>query len=303
MDTSSVDYELEIPFHILIEEGKHASCPDMNGDGYYTPGYDVNVRTNDAWGVRDVMRTGELFSSYFYQWMIKVRKPEHRIFPPLPDDSPHRKKYIVNGIYAPENAIYELRPFPSSNKALPNKVLKKDMEAYEEPNWPIISEGTGFYHIGKWWEESMFIKSISLALRANEVFGFSVSFPLLVVKNVEAPLLGGWLVNRIYFQDYKFRDFGYNIMYIPSASRYLDPYFSLGFEFDRYDIEGTDDTEKRMDFVMEIGIRIRANVRFSPLKFLSIISDFWGIRIGVKNKGFMKIKDLNYVFEFGMGVW
>ena len=92
-------------------------------------------------------------------------------------------------------------------------------------------------------------------------------------------------------------------MYIPSASRYLDPYFSLGFEFDRYDIEGTDDTEKRMDFVMEVGIRIRANVKFSPLKFLSIISDFWGIRIGVKNKGFMKIKDLNYVFEFGMGVW
>ena len=41
--------ELEIkgdtrfPLTILVEEGKHASCPDRNADGIYTPGYDVTA--------------------------------------------------------------------------------------------------------------------------------------------------------------------------------------------------------------------------------------------------------------------
>ena len=39
---------------LLVEEGKHAVAPDRNADGVYTPGYDVNKRIKDAWGVRDV---------------------------------------------------------------------------------------------------------------------------------------------------------------------------------------------------------------------------------------------------------
>ncbi len=74
VNTDNLNIELELPFHILVEEGKHASITDMNGDGYYTPGYDVNVRTNDAWGLRDVIRTGELFSAQFEAWMAKVRR-------------------------------------------------------------------------------------------------------------------------------------------------------------------------------------------------------------------------------------
>ncbi len=48
---------------------------DKNGDGVFTPGYDVNVRINDAWGVRDIIRTGMLFSGGFEGWMAKVRRP------------------------------------------------------------------------------------------------------------------------------------------------------------------------------------------------------------------------------------
>jgi len=54
---------------------------------------------------------------------------------------------------------------------------------------------------------------------------------------------------------------------------------------------------------MELGVKLRANVRYSPLKFLGFISDFWGIRLGMKNKGFSKISDINYIFEVGAGVW
>jgi hypothetical protein len=288
----------------MVEEGKHASISDMNGDGYYTPGYDVNVRTNDAWGLRDVIRTGELFSAKFEAWMAKVRRPEHKVLPPLPEDSPHRKKFERDGVYAPDNAVYRLRPMPAPEKAQPDKRLANDMRDYYSPNWPEVEGITTMEKFFDWWEAENFIHSLAIAARLdNDQLGVIFSFPLLIVKNVEAPLIGGWLVNRIYLQDKDLRDFGYNILYTPSASRFFDPYFSLGVEWDKFDIEGTKEVGQRTDFVFETGIKLRGNVRFSPLKFLSVFADLWGVRLGIKNRGFMDITELAYVFEIGAGVW
>ncbi|UCC72368.1 MAG: hypothetical protein JSV86_18690 [Gemmatimonadota bacterium] len=47
------DEETRFPMHILVEEGKHGLATDKNGDGYFTPGYDVSRHINDAWGGRD----------------------------------------------------------------------------------------------------------------------------------------------------------------------------------------------------------------------------------------------------------
>lgn len=301
LDTTAL--ETELPFHILVEEGKHASCTDMNADGYYTPGYDVNLRTNDAWGLRDVIRTGELFTAEFQGYMAKVRKPAYKVLPPLPEDSPHRWKFMRDSIYAPDNAVYELRPMPNPKSAYPDKTLMNDMKSYYFENWPRVDEGTDARKLFEWWETDQFIKSISIAARFNKDIGMSISFPLLVVKNVETPLIGGWMVNRIYLQDKKLRDFGYNILFTPSASRFMDPYFAAGIEVDKYDVEGTDEIKTRTDFVMETGLKFRANVRFSPLKFLSFLTDFWGVRIGIKNKGFWTINEFSYVFEIGAGAW
>jgi hypothetical protein len=303
VNRDNLNPELVLPFHIFVEEGKHASITDMNADGYYTPGYDVNVRRNDAWGLRDVIRTGNLFSPEFKGWMAKVRRPPHRVFPPLPLDSPHRAKYSRNGEYAPDNAIYELRPMPSSEKALPDLVLAKDMEGYYREGWPQITSVSGDKKFHDWWEAENFIHSLAVAFRLNDVAGISFSFPLLFVKNVEAPLVGGWLVNRIYLQDHSLRDFGYNILYTPSASRFLDGYLSFGLEVDHYNIPDVEELQRRTDFVYETGIKLRGNVKYSPLKFLSVLTEFWGVRLGVKARGFMKIDDLSYVFEFGAGVW
>jgi hypothetical protein len=139
----------------------------------------------------------------------------------------------------------------------------------------------------------------------NNQWGVVFNFPLVIVKNVEAPLVGGWLVNRIYIQDKHWRDFGYNILFTPSALRFMDPYFSAGVEIDKYDVntDGTNTIESRTDFVFETGLKFRGNVKFSPLKFLSFLTDFLGARIGVKNRGFMKIEELTYLFEIGAGVW
>jgi hypothetical protein len=78
------DMDSRFPMHLLVEEGKHALATDKNGDGVFTPGYDVNKRINDAWGTRDNMRTGLMATGAYESWMAKVRRPEHRIFPPLP---------------------------------------------------------------------------------------------------------------------------------------------------------------------------------------------------------------------------
>lgn len=302
IDTDNLDYELNLPFNILVEEGKHASCPDMNADGYYTPGYDVNIRKNDAWGLRDVIRTGELFSSNFQGFMAKVRRPEFRVLPPLPKDSPLRKKYTKDSVYSPDNTIYQLRPMPSPSKAN-NKILKHDMDSYYFDYSPDISKESESNNFIDWFVEENFINSLGVSYRIEEVQGLAICFPLLIVKNVEAPLIGGWLVNRVYFEGENLKDFGYNILYTPSASRFLDPYLSAGVEVNNIFKNDSNSDPTTTDFAFESGIKLRGNVTYSPLKFLRFISPFWGIRLGIKNKGFIAIDHLNYVFEIGAGVW
>jgi hypothetical protein len=82
--------------------------------------------------------------------------------------------------------------------------------------------------------------------RFNRDIGIAVSFPLLIIKNVETPLIGGWVVNRIYFQDKKFRDFGYNILFTPSASRFMDPYFAVDLKL--INMRNVTGETKRYDF-------------------------------------------------------
>ncbi len=295
--------ELKLPFHILVEEGKHASCTDINGDGVYTPGYDVNVRTNDAWGMRDIIRTGSLFTAEFQSYMAKTRRPEHRVFPPLPDDSPWKAKYTMNNIYSPDNAVYELRPMPNAVLAYPDKLLEHDMSGYVAKQWPVIKKNTDVRKFFSWFEGDLLIKSFAFNARYdNKAWGVSLTFPLFIVKNVETPLIGGWMVNRVYLQNEKFRDFGYNLLITPSASRFMDPYFAAGVEVVK-EVDELGNSKRNTDFVMETGLKFRANVIFSPLKFLSFLTDFWGVRIGIKNKGFPLIKNLGYVFEVGAGVW
>ncbi len=303
IDTTT--FETKLPMHILVEEGKHASCTDMNGDGYYSPGYDVNKRVNDAWGIRDVIRTGTLFSSSFESYMQKIRKPEHRVFPPLPEDSPIRKYYIESGVYAGKNAVYRLRPMPKPEKAGSDLVLRKDMEGYSQKTWPIVKEDS--YSFLDFFESEQVIKSFAFSYRNdNGISGVSLAFPLLIVKNVEMPIIGGWIVNRIYAQDIYFRDQGFSFLYTNSASGFMDSYISAGVEFNRSEEKDSLQNAKLItetDFAMELGLKFRANIRYSPLKFLSVISDFWGVRIGIKNTGFTSINRLNYIFEVGAGVW
>lgn len=305
-NTLVTDEYTVFPMTILVEEGKHASCPDKNQDGVYTPTFDVNRRINDAWGVRDIMRSGALSSGGWQSWMAKGRTPEYRVFPPTYEGSPIHEKYRVDGVYAPDNAVYELRPFPRSEPA----------EAYDpslthfiadkgDENWPEVVPNTDFHKFGRWLDEDQFINSYSLSLRLEglnygsrtNTLGLSLVFPLLVVKNVADPVGGGWFVNRIYLKDQKLRDISWNVMYTSSASRWFDGYFAMGWEWDKDD-EGNLHTDQ----MTEAGIKMRFNMNATPLRFLTVLgTDFWGFRIGMKNKGFLNWESIGYAMEFGAG--
>lgn len=303
-NTLDVDEYTRFPMVILVEEGKHASCTDKNGDGYFTPGYDVNQRVNDAWGVRDVMRTGTLFSGGFQSWFAKVRVPGDRVFPPLPADSRAREEYTEDGEYASGYAKYSVRPFPTLEAA----------EAHDDPtilrfvdkghhDWPELEDDTAVKDLVKWVDEEGFAKSLSIAYRYDGgSSGISFVFPLFVLRNFNDPISGGWLVNRIYFKDKKLRDFGWNVLYTTSASRWIDGYLSAGLEVDKEDLPDGG-IAKNTDFTTETGFKFRGNVSHSPLKFLGALTDFWGLRFGIRYKGFKEFNEIGYVFEIGAGTF
>ena len=309
-----VDEYTKLPMHLLVEEGKHGMSTDKNSDGYYTPGFDVNVRRNDAWGVRDIIRGGALFTGKWEAWMAKVRRPEHRVFPPLPEDSPLREQFVINGNdgnseYAPNNAIYELRAFPSSDMAGNDALLREKMHEKEARDWPELGTHTTGSQFNNWWNEGVAQKSFAISLRADGDLGLSFVFPFFLIRNFEEPMTGGWLVHRMYLKDKGLRDFGWTVMYMPSASRWFDTYIAAGAEKDREPDPADPDgpTTVEWDFVMETGIKFRANITKSPLKFLTAIpllgTEYWGLRAGIKNRGWFDIEGLTYVIEFGAGVW
>jgi hypothetical protein len=57
----------------------------------------------------------------------------------------------------------------------------------------------------------------------------------------------------------------------------------------------------RWDFVLETGLKFRVNMTYTPLKFLTVFTDYWGLRLGIKNRGFFDINRFSYVLEFGAG--
>jgi len=305
-NTLVTDQYTKFPLHVLVEEGKHASCPDKNQDGVYTPTYDVNIRTNDAWGIRDIMRSGGLYSGGFQAWMAKHRPPEYRVMPPRIERLKLHDQFVIDGVYAPDNAVYELRPFPRSDGVeefdphLVHFIADKGSE-----DWPEIVPNTDIHKLTRWMDEEGFINSVGVSLRydglnegdRDKTVGISVTFPLLVVKNVADPVSGGWFVNRIYLKDKKLRDISWNIIYTTSASRWFDTYFAYGWEWDR-----DEEDVLHTDQMTEAGVKLRFNLGTTPLKFLTALgTDFWGIRAGVKNKGIFNWSEMGYALEFGAG--
>ena len=291
------DEYTKFPIHLLVEEGKHGLCTDRNGDGYYTPGYDVNKNINDAWGIRDIIRSGFLFSGNYQAWMTKVRRPEHKVFPPIPKGSHLRLNHTHKGQYSLDNAIYELRAFPPSKNAK-NDTLQSKMEEKEQKGWPLIKKN------GNLGEHEYWVP-LSLAIGYDDGPANSLLFPFLIIKNPEVPITGGFLIHRFYLKaaQKKGQKFGWMLMYTPSASRWIDKYFSAGVEWNIKKIENPLDNTKTTNCIYETGVKFRINIPKGNSKFRNVFAGYWGLRFGIKYTGFRNIDRLNYIFEIGPGIW
>ncbi len=313
-----VDAQTFFPLSILIEEGKHASCTDKNADGVYTPTYDVTERVNDAWGVRDIITSGKLVTPSFQAWMAKNRTPSTIVFPPFPESSPYYQKYVQKfGDYITDSQ-YELRPYPNYEKVKKEKRIDSSLDHLmknKKPHqWPDINKVSGNGKIKQWAKTDDSYKSVSVAYRWDDSNGLSFAMPLLLFKNVEAPMTGGWFYNKFYFGlgDSFVNDsinlplqrlFGHQIVHTSSAAKWVDSYIGLGYEF----LDTNNEAEKfkyKAYFTSELGIKIRVNISKTPLKFLTFIGpDFWGVRLGWKNVGFNPFVNSGFVLSVGAGVF
>jgi len=306
----TVDQQTVFPPVILIEEGKHACCTDKNGDGVYTPGFDVTEKVNDAWGVRDIITTGKLFSGGFQAWMAKTRTPSSLLLPPNAEGSPAylqiQKKYPNQTV----SQSYVLREFPDVPDPLEDRLLKKKIKEKKFKKWPQLKGEVGpnmkFERLSK---DKKLRNKIGVSYRFDETNSLSFAIPLLLVKHVEAPLTGGWFYNKIYLGDSDAvsdrigRVFGHQIQHTNSASRWIDSYVGFGYE-----ILDTDPEFEQQNFntflVSEIGMKIRLNITKTPLKFLKVLgTDYWGVRIGWKNIGFNPFFRSGFIVEVGAGAF
>jgi hypothetical protein len=84
-------YPLELPLFAIVELGKHATAPDVNRDGVFTPGLDENYFKESAkvWGVRDAFGTKDSHFLLYDASMMAPRRPDnwlgvagaYRLFP------------------------------------------------------------------------------------------------------------------------------------------------------------------------------------------------------------------------------
>jgi len=308
-----VDAQTFFPLSILIEEGKHASAPDKNADGIFTPGFDVTRRVNDAWGVRDVITTGRLFSGGYQGWMSKPRDHETMLYPPLKESSPHfstfHKKF---GDHITKKNVYELRPYPEYPRHDIDDQLEHLMKGKRPHNWPKIETTKGDGSVKQWIKEERAFRAVGVSYRRDASGSISLALPLLIFKSVEAPLTGGWLYHKLYSgadsitidPQYQYSmALGHQIVHSSSASRWIDTYVGLGYEIHDLDLDPSVD-DSRFQFVSEAGIKIRMNISKTPFKFLKHLgTDFWGIRLGWKNVGFRSFKASGFVIEIGAGAF
>lgn len=310
----NVDDQTVFPMSILVEEGKHASVTDKNADGSYTPGYDVNEKVNDAWGLRDIISTGRLFTGGFQAWMAKPRVARSLVLPP----NFKGKKSILNiQERFPEfnfESTYQLRAFPEEpsdlkekDKLLHHKIKEKK---YEE--WPDINTSISVNKdFSKLPSDRKLRNKLGFSYRWDEGTGMSISLPLLIFRHVEAPMTGGWFYNKFYLGntaennlfDGVDRLFGHQIQHTTSAARWIDTYLGFGYElFDLDVLAGQYDYKVYM--TSELGLKIRLNITKTPLKFLKYLgTDYWGLRIGWKNLGFNPFISNGFVIELGAGAF
>ena len=320
-----------LPLVALVEENKHATSPDRDGDGTYMPHYDVNRQSNDAWGIRDVAGTGKLGGSAFSAEFSRVRRPHTQVCPPSPSarlikhyagSLPGLASNGDNGGCLKTGVSYRLV------ESRTDPVCKR-LDSLAASDSPSDGRLHGFLDDKKFCApenatevlqprsrfDEKFLTALSkvspgpdaqygfqntaerfsFAYRYDEGHGVSAIVPV----GTEVPFLGGWAIMRVNLiaetvnRPHRFSGTSYEAMYAPSASRPFDWYVAVGGERLRDPETGESDWQP----VEEIGIRYRFSAGRVPLL------RFLGGRVGLRANSMRRPQRVRFVYEFGAGSW
>ena len=195
-------------------------------------------------------------------------------------------------------------------KSLEERIAEAVREAISmvsyDPEWPRIIGYSEFENLGRTIYDDVFTRSYGLGFRYDGYPKIYMTLPLLILRNVEAPVIGGWFAWAIDTNagtlDRGFKRFGQRLMYTPSASRSIDYYGAIGYEYQYHDEPDT--SYYKTDFVFEVGMKIRGSIAKTPLSFMKRLgTDFWGIRFGIRSYGFHDFKTARFIGEIGMGAF
>lgn len=310
------------PLVVLVEEGKHASAPDRNGDGVFTPNYDVNRFAADAWGVRDTMRSSHL-SPVFGSDTFKKRVPEIVVDDAgVLHEAQSQDPWAVQAFRRYVRYSYQLRR-PTQDTEICGDALR-DVHARDESMKRYAADLTAQVHQGdpegllagkafcddttvqssvtavdvlgrvsfggayngftQWWER------ISGSVRFDGGSGWAATIPI----GLQVPGLGGWVVGRLAgpwpgTESRKSAD----VAYMPSASRFADWYLASGIDYG--DFQAPDHVETGTRFAVETGVKFRFPV--------PDWGTFFGGRIGLRANGQKSLGTARMVFEIGAGIW
>ena len=280
------DDDVALPMTLLVEEGKHASCPDRNGDGEYTPGYDVNKHVSDAWGVRDLLRSVKLVAPKYDAAMTKRRRGEDRVYLRRNDE------------LDTANRSYELRRIPCSvlsHDPCEGRKHKLDLEAKMRE---FRFDRTAMIMVDHW------LYRLVYQLIDRYVSGIPLMFrwsfrwdngPHAVFGVADFRVPSGWLslaIRGSLVPDRMYGDAigGLDLIYSPSASRWLDKYGAVGLEgrCDRATCSSSDGSPTVVG-AAEFGYKVK----------FPLWSHLWGAKLGIRFRGFDRLHDARMVCEVG----
>jgi hypothetical protein len=288
-----LESDTRFPLTFLVEEGKHASAPDRNADGIYTPGYDVNRRTKDAWGIRDVLGSGALISPRYETSMTKPRRAAYRVVPdaPLPSclDENHRSLREDEDVLA----RYQLRrardvPICSgipAARALEGSMRLNNFGLGRAPNQQTFAA-----------LESALLESPSgpgalvpsVALRWDQGPGVALLFRGLDLRELYVVPRITWVTGP---------KISAEALITQTAAQFVSGYFSTGAAHERLS-----DGEIRWRFVVETGVKFRVTLS-GWQRILSLGYSFAGLRLGVRSDGFDHLTNLRFIVEMGAGAF
>jgi hypothetical protein len=285
--------DVVIPPHLFVEEGKHATAPDREGDAVYRHGHDVNSFLPDSWGVRDKGRLRQL--RRFHGSMFKSRSVSSAVLPPslaweVPEGA---STYALrdSGYSSlcrsdiPELAGYAdyMRACAEPTVSFKNATDSPFMRAFRR-----ISPHDDEAYNGRPYT------TLQMAMQSFKYDGINNQI-VRAMPLTRVPGLDGWLVVRQAVPalvSWKTQLFAQDLLYSNSVAQLFDGYGSIGWEDDSL-------PQKNGRVAYEAGVKI--HVPFPG--YQRVLPPLVTFRAGIRTSKLRGTRHTRWVYEFGFGPW